>query len=87
MCLVSHKARVFKAKVDSNLLTILVDLKTNLTRAKTMTTNLTTFISQYPDLFTEVYTKQERDEIQNYLSTLTTLIDTALTAIPEFIQP
>jgi len=85
--MVSHKARVFKAKVDSNLLTILVDLKTGLTRAKTMTTNLTAFIGQYPDLFTEVYTESERDEIKNLLSTLTTLIDTAIASLPEFIQP
>jgi len=85
--LVSYKGRLFKAKVDSSLLTILVDLKTTLERSKTRTTNLTNFIASYPNLFTEVYTKQERDELQTYLSTLTTLIDQALTALPEFIQP
>jgi len=85
--LVSYKGRLFKAKLDSNLLTILVDLKTTLERAKTGTTNLTNFIASYPDLFTEVYTESERDEIKDLISTLTTLIDTAIASLPEFIQP
>jgi len=85
--LVEYKARIFKAKLDSNLLTLLVGLKQGLTQSKTRLNNLKTFIATYPTLFENVYTKQERDEIESILTTLTTLIDTALASLPEFIQP
>jgi len=85
--MVSYKARIFKAKVDSDLLNILTDLKTSLERVKNRHTNLTNFIATYPPLFTEAYTTQEQEELKDLLSTIKTLIDQALTAIPEFIQP
>jgi len=85
--MVEYKARIFKAKLDSDLLTLLVGLKQGLTQSKTRLDSLKAFIATYPTLFEKVYTIQERDEIEGILTTLTTLIDTALTALPEFIQP